>query len=178
MTLISGAWMARHIDRSNAKKRWKLAIQALLASGWGIRHLWVGTEVPSFEEWIVDFLGFEGRYELLTIGRGGGALPFVPLDIPGFGFIYVDGCDHTNTRWIWTANGTGAAYATLFDLANPGDGLFQGVFSSIVSATRPHKYDVFQLARSTGSTTSIAQVTLTTGGGPCVFAASAIVQPG
>jgi len=88
VTLISGAWMARHIDRSNAKKRWKLAIQALLASGWGIRHLWVGTEVPSFEEWIVDFLGFEGRYELFTIGRGGGALPFVLLDIPGFGGVF------------------------------------------------------------------------------------------
>ncbi len=88
VTLISGSWMARHIDRSNARKRWKLAIQALLASGWGIRHLWVGTEVPSFEEWIVDFLGFEGRYELLTIGRGGGALPFVLLDIPGFGGVF------------------------------------------------------------------------------------------
>ena len=60
--------MARHIDRSNARKRWKLAIQALLASGWGIRHLWVGTEVPSFEEWIVDFLGFEGRYDYGVLG--------------------------------------------------------------------------------------------------------------
>jgi hypothetical protein len=100
------------------------------------------------------------------------------LDIPGFGFIYVDGCDHTNTRWIWTANGTGAAYVTIFDLANPGDGLFQGAFSSVVSATRPHKYDLIQLARNSGSTTSIAQVTLSTDAGPCVFAASAVVQPG
>jgi len=100
------------------------------------------------------------------------------LDIPGFGFIYVDGCDHTNTRWIWTSNGTGAAYVTVFDVANAGDGVFQGAFSSIVSATRPHEYDLLQLARNTGGATSIAQVTLTTDAAPCVFAASAIVQPG
>jgi hypothetical protein len=100
------------------------------------------------------------------------------LDIPGFGFIYVDGCDHTNTRWIWTSDGTGNAYLTLFDLANPGDGLFQGAVPSIASATRPHKYDLLQLARESGSTTSIAQVTLTTDAGSCAFAASAIVQPG
>lgn len=100
------------------------------------------------------------------------------LDLPGFGFIYVDGCDHTNTRWIWTSNGTGNAYVTVFDLANPGDGLFQGAFSSIVSATRPHKYDMLQLARNTGGATSIAQVTLSTDAAPCVFAASAVVQPG
>lgn len=85
VTLIAGDRMARHIDRSNAKRRWKRAIQALLASGWRIQHLWCGTEVPVFEEWIVDFLGFEGRYELNTVGRAGLTPSFVLLDIPGVG---------------------------------------------------------------------------------------------
>jgi transcriptional regulator with XRE-family HTH domain len=85
VTLIAGDRMARHIDRANAKRRWKRAIQALLAGGWRIQHLWCGTEVPIFEEWIVDFLGFEGRYELYSVGRGGLTPSFVLLDIPGVG---------------------------------------------------------------------------------------------
>jgi hypothetical protein len=83
-----------------------------------------------------------------------------------------------NTRWIWASSGTGNAYVTVFDLANPGDGVFQGVFPSIVSATRTHMYEQLQLARDWGPPTSIAQVTLTTDAAPCVFAASAVVQPG
>jgi hypothetical protein len=100
------------------------------------------------------------------------------LDIPGFGFFKVDLCDHTNTRWIWTPNGTGNAYVTATDLANPTDGTFQGPFPDYTSFARPRKYDLVQLARNTGSTTSIAQVTLTTNAEDCVFAASAVVQPG
>jgi hypothetical protein len=50
------------------------------------------------------------------------------------------------------------------------------VFSSIVSAIRPHQYIMVQLARDTGAATSIAQVTLTTDAAPCVFAAQAVVQ--
>lgn len=43
------------------------------------------------------------------------------------------------------------------------------------AGVRPHKYDILQLARNSGSGTSIAQVTLTTDAGPCAFAASAVV---
>jgi len=85
VTLISGPWMAGHFESHNAKRRWKGSLQALLASGWCIQHLWTHPSGPAFEEWIVDFLGFKGRYELNTVGRGGVIPSFVLLDIPGVG---------------------------------------------------------------------------------------------
>jgi len=37
---------------------------------------------------------------------------------------------------------------------------------------------MFQLARDTGGSASIASITVTTNGTDCVFAAQAVVQPG
>jgi transcriptional regulator with XRE-family HTH domain len=85
VTLILGPWMAGHIERHNAKRRWKAALQALLSSGWCIQHLWTHPSGPAVEEWILNFLGFKGRYELNNVGRGGVTPSFVLLDIPGVG---------------------------------------------------------------------------------------------
>jgi hypothetical protein len=61
--------------------------------------------VPAFEERIVDFLGFEGRYELSTVGRGGVTPAFVLLDIPGVGgliaFVRRDSPDVS--AWVSTS---------------------------------------------------------------------------
>jgi hypothetical protein len=100
------------------------------------------------------------------------------LDVPGFGAFYVDGCDHTNIRFGWNSGGPNA-YVTQADILNPGDSasLFQGVANVFVSLTRPRLFRVVQLARDTGSSTSIATVTLTAHATDCVFAAHAVVQP-
>ncbi len=80
-------------------------------------------------------------------------------------------------RFVWSSGGPNA-YVSWWDLANPGDGFFQGVYNVVVGTTRPHHFVMFQLARSVGANTSIATVTVTTNAADCVFAAQAVVQPG
>ena len=99
------------------------------------------------------------------------------LALPGFGYFFVDGCDHINSRFGWNGGGTGAAYVTYGDLFNTGDTL-QGAVGNFLSGTRTRHHAVIQLARNSGSSTSVASVTLTANATDCVFAAQAVVQPG
>lgn len=84
---------------------------------------------------------------------------------------------YDEVRAVRRETGGPQAYVTWYDVFNPGDD-FQGVTHIVSSFARPHHFATVQLARDTGSSTSMATVTITTNGTDCVFAAQAVVQPG
>jgi hypothetical protein len=79
---------------------------------------------------------------------------------------------------FWWDSGGQPAYVTWADAFVPTvkfSGIFYAAFSGgVVSGN----FATVQLARDTGSSTSIATVTVTANAADCVFAAQAVVQPG
>ena len=99
------------------------------------------------------------------------------LDMPGFGYFYIDSCDGENARIAWQADGTGTGYVTWNDFFHPGD-VVQGNFDNVTSTTNPTFHSAIQIARNTGTASQVAAVMITANAADCVFSGQAIVQPG
>jgi hypothetical protein len=100
----------------------------------------------------------------------------VILEIPGYGAVKVAACDGSNASFTWQA--PTAAYVTWWNLPNPGEGIVQTVTTQVSTGSEQHHFVMAQLARNTGSATSIVSLTVTASALDCTFAAQAVVQPG
>ena len=96
------------------------------------------------------------------------------LNIPFIGQLKVDGCDHINGRVTFDTVGTGNVYVMA---ERGGNIVLAQSTASFVSATLPQAFYEIQLARDTGSSTKLVEMTVTWNAPDCVFAASAIQMP-
>ena len=117
ITFISGTWMGRAAEAADPKGRRKLALQAMLARGWPVRHLWCGSDKPRFEEWIIDFLGFHGTYELTRVKRRTPSYDLLHIPRVG-GYIAFVGTQSDQLRAWFTAEGSVALSQVVRDAAN------------------------------------------------------------
>src|SRR5262249_54957863 len=100
----------------------------------------------------------------------------VILQIPGFGDVEVDACDGSNASFTWKA--PAVAYVTWWDLPHPEEGLIPTRTAQAPTGSEHNHFVLAQLARNTGSATSIVSLTVTASAVDCTFAAQAVVQPG
>jgi hypothetical protein len=99
------------------------------------------------------------------------------LDLPGLGYVYVGSCDGTNATYGWVSDFGPPASYMYHDLFRPSEPMY-GNNNNFGTAPWPRFHSLIQLARNTGATSQIADITITVDAATCSFAGQAVVQPG
>lgn len=102
---VSGSWFRRLLSNPDHAISYKQAIQVLLADGWAVQHIWCGSTLPAFDEWVIDFLGFPGTYQLLVHARTAIIPSYDLLHVPGVGgyLAFVEPSESDTVGWFYLA---------------------------------------------------------------------------